>query len=81
LAAGRLNQSENDFGERLSHFALVLFLILILFRFLAAGAIPFFLTKKGEKVKEKRNAPPVFPGHPHIIFLRKSWIIFTGSGK
>jgi hypothetical protein len=48
---------------------------------MAAEAIPYFLTKKGEKGKEKRNAPPVFPGHPHIIFLRKSWIIFTGSGK
>jgi hypothetical protein len=37
---------------------------------LAAEAIPFFLTKKGEKVKEKRNAPPVFPGYPHIAVLK-----------
>jgi hypothetical protein len=42
---------------------------------LAAEAIPFFLTKKGEKVKEKRNAPRVFPGHPHIIVLSESWVL------
>jgi hypothetical protein len=56
-------------GWRLTRVVLAQFLILIFFRFLAAEAIPFFLTKKGEKVKEKRKAPPVFPGHPHIVVL------------
>jgi hypothetical protein len=38
-------------------------------------AFPFCLIKKGEKIKEKRNAPPVFPSHPHITVLRPSWFI------
>jgi hypothetical protein len=58
-------------GWRLPRFTLSLFLFLIFFRFLAAEAIPFFLTKKGEKVKEKRKAPPVFLSHPHSIVLNE----------
>jgi hypothetical protein len=36
-------------------------------------ATPFCLIKKGEKIKEKRNAPPVFPSHPHITVPSTSW--------
>jgi hypothetical protein len=62
-------------GWRLPRFTLSLFPFPFIFRFLAAEAIPFFLTKKGEKVKEKRKAPPVFPGHPHSIVLSESWVL------